>query len=393
MDIKNCRFCHETINHILSLGNIPLVNYFPRKKELTQERKYPLDFGVCTFCGLAQLGETIPPQKIFRHYHYLSSSSLPLVEYLKNIADTCRKKFKLDKTSSVLDIGSNDGSFLLHLKPYQRRVLGVEPAINISRIARNKGIETLTEFFDKDLSAEILEKYGQFDLITCLHTLANIPNLHSFLLGMKLLLKKDGIAIIEVDSLEEMLKKSRFDSIYHEHYFYFSLSSLSKLLSQNGLVIFQAEKTNAQGGSLRVFAKHSDKMSNLEKNIEENNYQQFATNVLNFKKKIKKVFKKIKGAKVVGFGAPAKAVTLLNFCELGPQEISFIVDSTPFKQGRYMPGVHIPIYPEEYLAGKKIDYILLLAWNYKEEILKKTPKLIGKRTKVIIPFPKLTVVF
>jgi ubiquinone/menaquinone biosynthesis C-methylase UbiE len=399
MKINKCRYCDNQLKSIFSLGEIPLVNYFPTKKEIPFEKKYPLNFCLCPKCRLGQIDFIIHPDKIFKRYHYQTSASLSQKNHLQELARLCLHKFCLNKKSKILDIGSNDGTLLSCFRKTTPFILGVEPAENIAEVAKRRGIRTITGFFNKKTAQKIKNKYGKYDFVFATHVLSNIVDIKDFIAGVKLLLKENGIFSFEVADLSQMIKNSLFDSIYHEHYSYFSLSFLKRMLFEAGFQFLKADKNSYQGGSIRIFATCSKKTSNIdylvsnsENDITERDLQRFTTNVVNFREKIKALFAKIKKAKVAGFGAPAKGVTLLNFCGLGPKDISFIVDSTPFKQGRYMPGVYIPIFPEDHLIREKTDYIFLLAWNYQREIIKKI-QLLNVRTKpkVIIPFPKLKI--
>lgn len=393
MRIKNCRLCRALLTKVISFGNIPIPNYFPLKHEFEAQKKYPLNFCYCNSCGLTQLGFIVSPIVLFKEYHYLTSASKPLIDHLKNLAETCVEEFNLTKNSKVLDIGCNDGTFLKTFRNKDIFSLGIEPVLNVAKIAEKEGILIIQDFFNEDLSAKILNNYGKFDLITATRVLANVLDLKSFIYGVKKILNSNGVFVAEVADLHNMLLRNQFDSIYHEHYSYFSKEPIQKLLNEAGLNIFKIQKTPFQGGELRIFATHADGITNkkIGVKITSRDYVRFAKNVLNYKKNIQDFFNEIKGAIVAGFGAPAKAVTLLNYCNLGKDVIKFIVDSTAYKQGRFLPGVHIPIYNEDYLRRKKIDFILLLAWNYKDQILEKIRK-VDKDVKIIIPFPKLEVI-
>jgi len=395
MKIKNCRFCSGQLSLVLSLGSMPIVNYFPSKKEITDEKKYPLDLCVCKKCGLCQLGFIVEPERIFRNYHFLTGASKPLVSHLAELADLCIKKFRMNSRSKILDIGCNDGSFLLNFKRKKLTTLGVEPAVTMAQFAKSRGIDVLPEFFNQNLAKKIKANYGQFDLIFATRVLANIVDLNSFMRGIKLLLSSKGAFIAEVGSLSEMLSKFQFDAIYHEHYSYFSFSTLQGLLKRYGLRIFKLEKSLFQGGELRIFATHKENVSKelrMDEGIGKRDFSSFAVNVRDFKWRFNKLFNDLQGKTIGGYGAPAKGVILLNYCNLGKDKIEFIVDSTPLKQSRFLPGLHIPIYPEEYLRGKKVDYILLLAWSYRDQIIRKIKKLTKGKTKVIIPFPEFEIV-
>lgn len=394
MKITNCRLCQGELSLVLSLGKLPIVNYFPTKEESFIEKMYPLDFCVCDRCGLAQLNYIIPPQKLFNSYHYISGASLPLVEHLNSLAQLCLKWFDISSDSKVLDIGCNDGSMLSRFKAKGALSVGIDPAVNAINMAREKGLEVINDFFDGQLALSLDKQYGKFDLITITHTLANIVDLHDFMYGVKKLLNKRGVVVIEVGSLVQMVKKGQFDAIYHEHYCYFSLPTISLLLKTHGLEIFKAEINSCHGGSIRVFATHRQHVSNtlqFGRELTKQEYAYFVKTTKEFKKRLTNFFEKQNKGKTCGFGAPAKGVALLNFCQLGKETIPFIVDSTPQKQGKLLPGMHIPIYPENYLQDKNFNNFFLLAWNYKDEIFKKIHKY-SSSARVIIPFPNFEIV-
>lgn len=395
MEIKNCRNCGGELSKVLSLGKMPIVNYFPSQDELEDEKKYPLELRACRICGLCQLGFIVPPEKIFSNYHFVTSASEPLVSHLEQLSKICIKEFKLNSRSKILDLGCNDGSFLLNFKKKQMRVVGIEPAPVIAQFAKNRGVEVLSEFFNKENACDIRSSFGQFDLISATRVLANIVDINSFVAGVKDLLSPNGVFVAEVSSLSQMLSKFQFDSIYHEHYSYFSFATLEKILEKHGLVIFKAEETPFQGGELRIFVTHEKgfaKKIKFEEKIASHDYVNFAKHVRSFKKDLNVFFDSHKSAVIAGFGAPAKGVTLLNYCGLGVDKISFIVDSTLLKQGRFFPGLKIPIHKEAYLKGRKVDYCLILAWNYSDEILKKLKKINKERMRAIIPLPNLEII-
>ncbi|MEK7533418.1 MAG: class I SAM-dependent methyltransferase [Patescibacteria group bacterium] len=388
-----CRYCRKPTQSVVSFGNIPLVNYFPGQGEAAEVKRYPLVLYYCPSCKLGQTGVTVPPEDIFPLYHYVTGSSLPLVTHLTKLAAMVEKNKYLQKNASVLDIGCNDGSLLSVFAKKGYRVLGVDPAKNIATLAKSRGIPVITDFFGENLAKKIRETHGQFQIIMITHTLANIPDLRDFLRGVVLLLTPGGTLIIEVASWEDMVDRGQIDAVYHEHYYYFSESSLVRILNQSGLVVTHMIRNPAQGGSTQVIATPG----NIQKRIplRQVSAQKLATLAKRssaYRVKLRGLIRKYRNKTVIGFGAPAKAVTLLNWAGITAKDITFVVDSTPVKQGRVLPGVNIPIYPEEYVKGKHIDAVVLLAWNYRDEILKKIFKLIGRSTSVITPFPRLKVV-
>ena len=391
MKIENCRVCGGKLKLIISLGKLPIVNYFPNKEEAKKERKYPLDVYFCTHCSLVQLGYIVPPKRVFENSHFLTSAASPLVEYLDMFAKNLISGTGFKRGSRVLDIGANDGSLLKAFKRRGFRVLGVEPSKLACNIAREKGIEMLNDFFNSTLAKKILHSYGKFEIVTATRVLANIVDLNDFLEGVKSLLKDGSIFAVEVDAFDELSQKGEFDSFYHEHYSYFTPESINYLFRKNGLKIVLKERTSFRGGELRIISvKDGGNLPNFKvPNLID--YKSFAQKVVDYKVEVKSLFTKIKDSKIVGFGAPAKGVTFLNYIGLDDSKISYIVDATPNKQGRLIPGMHIPVYPENYLLKDEPDYCLLLAWNYKDEIIGKVKNLLPKGAKIIVPFPKLEI--
>lgn len=336
----------------------------------------------CSSCLLGQTGETVEPKDIFSEYHYQTSASAPLIRHLSALAKTIQTY----KPFSVLDIGCNDGTLLSFFAKTGVRILGVEPAKNIATLARRRGIPVIADFFGEKLARSIRKTYGMFDVITVTHTLANIPDLPDFFRGIKMLLHPKGTLIIEVASFEDMCKTGAIDSVYHEHYWYFSRHSLRYVLEDAGFSVQRIQHTTSQGGSLQVFAK-----INGVRRV----HGRPKTPVIETdrtRRRLLDALRRFRGKTVAGFGAPAKSVTLLNWLQLSNKDIAFIVDATQEKQGRVIPGTAIPVYPEEYLLGKHVDAVIIFSWNYRSEILRKLSRLVPRGTPIIIPFPTLTVV-
>lgn len=409
MKINKCRICNSGIARVLSLGRFPAVNYYLTLEDLKKkEKKYPLNFCICETCGLGQLDEIVKADDLFSTYHYISSTSEPLKKHLESLGRICEEKFGLGNESKVLDIGCNDGTLLSYFKNHGISCLGVDPAENIVKQARETGLRIISDFFSKKLSYKILKKEEQFDLIVATNTLAQIVDLGDFVSGVKNILKPRGSLVIEVGYLPEMLLRGTFDSIYHEHYSYFSLMSLKYLFENNQLKMYDAEQIGNHGGSIRVFVSHEEnikrkqsirlkRLLKTESKLRINNkktYAKFVESALRFKKEFNELLTglKINNKTIVGIGAPAKSVILLNFAEVNHTLISYITDSTIYKQNRFMPGVHIPIVSEDKLIyDNSIDYFVLLAWTYKDAVMKKLSALKKANTKIIVPFPKLQI--
>ncbi len=408
MKVENCRICKSKIISVLSLGKFPAVNYYLSLEELAKkEKKYPLNFCICENCGLGQIDTIVNADKLFSTYHYISSTSMPLKEHLQSLAKICKAKFELNDKSRVLDIGCNDGTMLSFLKKEGVNVLGVDPAKNIMEQTKKEGIEVVSDFFTEKLSRNILKNKGSFDLITATNTLAQIIDLHDFVKGVKNLLSRNGSFVMEVGYLPKMISKKTFDSIYHEHYSYFSLTSLEHLFMSNDLEIYDAQEIDNHGGSIRVFVKNRDsvkvkakRLLNIlkkEKDMKINKakaYENFVFSALKFKKDFRNMLVSLRkeNKTIIGIGAPAKSVILLNFTGIDHTVISYITDSTSYKQNRFMPGVHIPITSEDKLkSDNSVDYFVLLAWTYKDAIMKKIKNLKKPNAKIIVPFPRLKI--
>ncbi|MBL7131093.1 MAG: class I SAM-dependent methyltransferase [Candidatus Omnitrophica bacterium] len=408
MYAKSCRICsHKPLTQILKLGKIPLVNYFPVAKELSiKTKRYPLNFCLCEHCGLAQLDYVIPPRTLFKTYHYLTSASNSLIDHFHELASECVRRHFLKWGDKALDVGANDGTLLFEFQKRGIKTLGVDPSRNAVAVAQKRGIKIIPAFFGEKTAERIRARRGTFHVITGNNVFAHVADIKSFLKGVKILLEPNGVFIAEFAHVLEIIVKNQFDVIYHEHVSYFSLIALMKLFNMFNFEIFDAKKILTQGGSLRIYVRNKRKgevslnLKDLIREEEENHItevttlKRFSEEVHQFREDFCELIFKIKKKKkkIVGFGAPAKGVTLLSFCGIGASEIDYIVDSTFLKQGRFFPGIHVPVYAEEKLATDPCDYLILLAWNFQEEILNKIQPLREKGVKVIIPFPKLRVV-
>lgn len=378
-----CRYCAQPITRLVSLGNIPLVNSFPTLQQADRVKRYPLDLYFCPSCGLGQTGVTIRPAAIFSEYHYRSAASKPLVNHLSLLA----KKMRSYAPASVLDIGCNDGTLLSFIAPTGVRVLGVEPARAIASIARRRGIPVITDFFGERCAGAIKKTYGTFDIVTVTHALANIPDLADFFRGVQAVLAPRGTLILEVASFDDMCKTGAVDSVYHEHYWYFSRTSLRRVLGDAGFFLARIQHVSSQGGSLLVEAR-----SGIAKRIRTVRQTAPIIRADRIRQRLLETMRRYRQKTVVGFGAPAKAVTLINWLTLTHHDIAFVVDATPEKHGKVVPGTTIPVYPEDYLVGKHVDAVMVFSWNYRSEILRKLSRLVPRGTHIIIPFPKHTVV-
>lgn len=410
MRVTACRICNgRTIIPILDLGMMPIPNHFPENDtEIRSEELYPLRFCLCGDCRLALLDEVVAPEKLFSTYHYLTSASSPLIPHFRSLAQEAKERFDLPDGALIFDIGANDGTLLREFQRLGMSVLGVDPARNVATIARTKGITVLPEFFSTHLARRVRDEWGSFDLITATNVFAHTNDISDFAAGVRHLLKPRGVFVAEFAHLLEMIDKRFFDVIYHEHLSFFALEPLLTFFSQHGLRIFDVKKVLTQGGSLRIYVSRAENTAhaatpNIAAVIEEERsrglheratYETFAQHVRDYRMSLRTLLQTLKqqGKRIVGVGAPAKGVILLNYCRIDGSLLDYLVDSTPLKQHRRMPGVHIPVYPEEKLAEDPVDYVLLLAYNFKTEILQKLTPYIERGTKVIVPFPEIHVV-
>lgn len=400
-----CRVCAgNTLKKVLTLGPTPLANAFLTKEQInTGEKFYPLDVYFCTQCGSLQLGHVVSPQILFKNYVYVSSTSKVFVQHFEQFAQKTYPRLQLNSQSLVIDIGSNDGILLKPFKKLGTQVLGIEPAKNIAKIARAQGINTISDYFNKELAHLVVKKYGKADLVTATNVFAHIDNLDAVIEGLQTLLKDDGVFVIEAPYLIDFLQKRYFDLVYHEHLSYWSVDTLINLFKRFSMTVFHVERVPVHGGSIRVFVKKGKGKFPIDKSIEKfllkekrmkltsiSTYQDFAKKIYENKIKLLLLLQKIKSKdkKIAAYGAPAKGNTLLNFFGIGTETIDFVVDDSKYKQGLYTPGKHIPVVPLQYLYENKPDYVLILAWNFAESIMKMHEKYKNDGGRFIIPVPK-----
>jgi SAM-dependent methyltransferase len=403
-----CRSCSaETGSLILDLGIQPLANNLLLPEDLSKpEPKFPLRLAVCESCWLLQIVDLVPPVDLFSEYLYFSSFSDLMLRHAKEAATRYIREFSLNENSLVVEVASNDGYFLKNFKEAGVPCLGIEPAKNIAKVAREKGIETLVEFFGNELATKLTSKGEEADLILGNNVFAHAPFPNDFVAGLGELLKPKGRIILEFPYAVDFIEHTEFDTIYHEHVFYFSLTALEPLFARHGLSVFHAERIPIHGGSLRLFACHEgaflkqDSVSELlaaerEKGFTSAAYfKQFEQRVLDLRRSLLDLLKQLKGEgkSIAAYGASAKGSTLLNFYGIGKETLDFIADRSTYKQGRLTPGTHIPIVPPARLLEAQPDYTLLLTWNFADEILEQQKAYRQKGGKFVIPIPKVTVV-
>lgn len=407
MNNDRCRFCDSQLNElVLDLGKMPLANSFLEKTELEKDEfMLPLEMYICKNCFLVQLKEFEIPEKIFLDYAYFSSYSSSWLKHAKDYSNNITKRLGLNTNSFVLEIASNDGYLLQYFKNNNIPVLGIEPAENISKVANEKGINTLNEFFSVELAKELSASKRTADLIIGNNVFAHVPDINNFVEGLKIVLNDDGVITLEFPHLLQLIKKNQFDTIYHEHLSYFSLYTVKKILAAHDLEIFDVEELSTHGGSLRIFVKHkinlkieiSTNVENVLKKEEENGiltisfYKNFSNNVKKIKNDFLEFLDKAKNnnAKIVCYGAPAKGNTFLNYCKINSKMIDFTVDKNPHKQGKFLPGTHIPIKDPSEIINTKPDYVIILPWNLENEIKNETSFIRDWDARFVIAIPEV----
>lgn len=404
-----CRICgNKELKEVLSLGVMPLANNFLDKEHISSEEpRFPLEICLCNECKLVQLTHVVDPEKMFRNYVYVTSTTKTFREHFTRMAQDISKRFALNSESLAVDIGSNDGLLLGGFKAMGTKVIGVEPATNLAKLAENNGIETVNDFFNDSAADEIIRRKGKADAVTATNVFAHVNDIHSLTRNVKKLLKDDGVFVIEIQYLLDAIEKMTFDNIYHEHLSYFTLTSLTNFFSRNGMEIFDLERNDSHGGTLRAYmqkqggrrkASHTvNELLEYERKAgieDEKTYQEFAGKVYGVKDKLLSYVKaiKAKGQRIAAYGAPAKGNTLLNFCGIGKEYIDYVIDDNPLKVGLYTPGTHIPVANSAMLDEETPDYVIILAWNFAGEILEKTKRYADEGVKFIIPLPNPVVV-
>jgi hypothetical protein len=380
---------------------MPLANDFLNEEQLNlPEETYPIDICLCTTCGLVQLDYVVPPERLFRNYAYLTGASEPMKTHFAALADEICQHHHLSQGSFIVDTGSNDGTLLTNFQKMGMHVLGIEPAKNVAQLAISNGIDTVNDFFGLEVAKALVAQHGPAEVITATNVLAHVNDLPDFLNGINCLMAADGIFVIEVPYLADLIANLEFDTIYHEHLSYFTLSSLNRLSTRFNLNIIHASRINVHGGSLRIYVKKGlrrtselvDKLFKSESDLKLDSldtYLEFARNIVELDKEIRSLLTSLKanGANIVGYGASAKGNVLLNYCQIGTDILDYIIDTTPFKQGRYTPGMHIPILPPQQFYENQPDFAFLLAWNYADDILQKETTYRHSGGKFIIPVP------
>jgi SAM-dependent methyltransferase len=404
-----CRHCGAQLSDIVvDLGVQPLCESYLTAEDLDDEEpRYPLQVYVCRVCWLVQLEEFVAPREIFSEYAYFSSYSASWVEHARRYVHAISARLGLDVRSRVVEVGSNDGYLLQHFLPLGIPVLGVEPAANIATAAIGRGVPTRVEFFGAASASALLQEGVDADLIVGNNVLAQVPDLNDFVTGLARLLKPGGTITLEVPHLVHLVEQNQFDTIYHEHFSYFSLLSLRHIVSARGLEIYDVEEIPTHGGSLRAYVRHarleapavSARVIGLLEREERAGYaslapyRSFGGRVEETRRALTDFLIDVKrqGKRIVGYGAPGKGNTLLNYCGIGTDVLDFTVDRNPYKHGKFLPGSHVPVFPPERLVEARPDYVLILPWNLKDEIKAQMAVVRSWGGRFIVPIPEVRV--
>ena len=404
-----CRLCGDALEHtFVDLGMSPLCESFLAPGQLdAMEPYFPLHALVCETCFLVQLKQYVSPEAIFREYAYFSSYSTTWVAHAKRYCEMITHRLGLGPDSLVVELASNDGYLLQHFVPLGVPVLGIEPAANVARVAIDKGIPTRVDFFGVELAYALVAEGKRADLIAGNNVLAQVPDLNDFVSGMVRLLAPEGVITLEFPHLERLISENQFDTIYHEHFSYFSLITIERLAAQHGLKLIDVDELPTHGGSLRVYLAHVSSARPTSWRVaallarehrrgftDVTTYASFAEQVKRTKRKLLSflIAAKEAGKVICGYGAPGKGNTLLNYCAIGTDFLEFTVDRNPYKHGRFTPGMHIPIRPVEAVDALKPEYLLILPWNLKDEIVQQMRHVAAWGGKFIIPIPELAVI-
>jgi SAM-dependent methyltransferase len=404
-----CLSCRAPLRHtFVDLGTSPLCeSYVPEERLNEMEPFYRLQAYVCGECFLVQLQEFVSPAEIFGEYAYFSSYAESWVEHMRLYADAISDRLRLGADSFVVEVASNDGYLLQHFVRKGIPALGIEPAANVAKVALERGVPTLVKFFGEQTARELVAEGRRADLLCGANVLAQVPDLNDFVEGLAILLAPRGVCTVEFPHLVRLMAENQFDTIYHEHFSYFSFLSAERVFAAHRLVLFDVEELPTHGGSLRVYARHADDGTKpvteraralRQREVEAGllrleAYDGFAEQVRETKRKLLEflIGAKRAGKKVVGYGAPGKGNTLLNYCGIRTDFLDFTVDRNPYKQGKFLPGTRVPIHAPERIAEARPDYVLILPWNFKDEIVKQMAHVREWGGRFVVPIPEVRV--
>ena len=405
----NCRFCSGALAEFVDLGMSPLCESYLTKDQLnTMEPFYPLAAYVCRDCFLVQLQEYVAPKEIFSEYAYFSAYSDTWLDHARRYVETMSERLGLGPASRVIELGSNDGYLLQFFVEKGIPVLGIDPAANVAEAAEKRGVPTLVKFFGIETASALAETGTQADLVVGNNVLAQVADLNSFVEGISIILKTGGVCTIEFPHLLKTIDGNQFDQIYHEHFSYFSAMTADKIFAAHGMRIFDVDELSTHGGSLRIYACHANDDSHpTEASVSEllrrereaglhrlETYADFANRVRATKRKLLSFLIEAKSCNksLAGYGAPGKGNTLLNYCGIRVDFLDYTVDRNPYKHGKYLPGTHIPIFPPEKIFETKPDYVLILPWNLKDEIVSQLANIRSWGAKFVVPIPEVSVI-
>ncbi len=406
MSFARCRFCGAALHHtMVDLGMSPLCESYLTAEQLDRaEPFYPLHVQVCEECLLVQLQEYVAPEQIFSEYAYFSSYSSSWLQHAADYVTMVSGRLGLGRSSFVLELASNDGYLLQYFVRRGVPALGIEPAANVAEAAREKGVPTLVRFFDLETARTLREQGKLADLVVGNNVLAQVPDLNSFVAGIPLVLKPGGTVTLEFPHVLRLIDNNQLDTIYHEHFSYFSLLSAEAILAAHGLMVFDVEELWTHGGSLRLWARHAgedgpqpcEAVLDMRRREEVAGLREMETDA-RFEEQVRETKRRLlellialrrAGKHIAGYGAPGKGNTLLNYCGIRQDFLDYTVDRNPYKQGKFLPGTHVPIHPPRHLEETRPDYVLVLPWNFKDEILRQLDHVRGWGGRFILPIPE-----
>lgn len=401
----DCRLCGSTnLSLMIDLGVMPLAGGFLLKSQVPKEQLWPLRVFYCADCSLVQVLDVIPPEKLFEQYFYLSSVTQTLSSHFVGLANVLCERFSLGPSSLVVDIGSNDGVLLRPLVKRGIRAVGVEPSKNVSSVARKAGLEVVNDYFREETAVTIRATHGPADVINASNVFAHIDNVHDVVLGILRLLKPAGTFVCEVHYVYDLLDLLQYDTIYHEHLCYYSVTALESFFDRYGMEIYAVERIPMHAGAIRIFVRRKasgnprPEASVASLIAQEHRtgvkdgrtYARFRENTQRHRQEVADLLASLRerNKSIVGYGAPGRGTIFLNYCRIGPEILDYVVDASPLKQGKLVPGMHVPIYSPSRIMEHLPDYLLLIAWNYKKEIVSRESTYLARGGKFILPFPR-----